>query len=194
MAVVVVVLDDGDESTDGVTAVAVVATDVVAVVVVAVVFVTRTVDSAVVVVVVDATVVVVFDTVVVVVVVVAVAVVELVVHPPRKDASDPSQLKHLRSEIVVGFSASYWTSVHSVIGVHSRSTCPGTGGFDSNWSAAHSSDVWQTMLSVAVPFSATTSFALHVPYGVQLCNECVSSFRNVPSGHPRHSFVDASRK
>ena len=192
MAVVVVVLDDGDESTDGVTAVAVVATDVVAVVVVAVVFVTRTVDSAVVVVVVDATVVVVFDTVVVVVV--AVAVVELVVHPPRKDASDPSQLKHLRSEIVVGFSASYWTSVHSVIGVHSRSTCPGTGGFDSNWSAAHSSDVWQTMLSVAVPFSATTSFALHVPYGVQLCNECVSSFRNVPSGHPRHSFVDASRK
>jgi len=126
-------------------------------------------------------------------VVVVVVVVELVEHPPIKEAPDPSQLSHFRSELAVGSSDTYCPSVHSVIGVHSRSLSPAAGGFDSHSPALHSFDVWQTTLLVAVPFFATISSSLQVPCNAHSCNECASSFRNVPSGHCAHLLLDASR-
>jgi hypothetical protein len=62
-----------------------------------------------------------------VVVLVVVVLVVVVQSPPANDAALPSHPRQSRSKVAVASAKMYCPATHGVVGVHSRSACPGVG-------------------------------------------------------------------
>ena len=121
------------------------------------------------------------------VVTVVVVAVDVEVQPPSKDAAESSpQGAHTWLLVAVAGVLTYSLWMQLVNGVHSRSSEPATGGFDSNSFAPHCSDVLQCMLFDSLASTTMNSWSSQAECGMQAVIECLESGRQVPLGHFAH--------